>query len=77
VSRSVPAIIKEMQARGITRWSTSIYRASQKHTMTIRCKTAEELNAALEGERSAIFVVANPDCWIVGKDATSDMGDSE
>ena len=77
VSRSVPAIVKAMHARGIRRWPTAIYRANHKHTLAIRCKTTEELNAALEGEDSAVFVVFDPNCWIIEKNATNDMGGPE
>ena len=76
LSRSVPAIIKAMHARGIKRWPTAIYRPNHQHTLEIRCKTTEELNAALKGETSAVFVVFNPNNWIVEKDATFVSGDA-
>ena len=76
VSRSIPAIVRAMQARGIKRWPTALYRANHKHTISIRCRTIEELNAALVGEESVVFVVFDPKCWFIDdeKDATSDLG---
>jgi len=72
VSRSVPAIIKAMHARGVRRWPTAIYRPNHRHTRAIRCKTAEQLNAALDGEDGAVFVVSNPDCWIIARGEEKD-----
>ena len=77
VSRSVPAIVRVLSERGFNRWESSIYRGSSKLCAVSKCKTVDEVNAALEGVPYATFIVVNPGNWICEeKDAANISGDS-
>ena len=77
VSRSVPAICKELHKRGGPAHPSAIYRPNQIFRASYRCQNAEEVNRALAGESEATFIVAEPERWIIQKDATTDMGERD
>ena len=77
VSRSVPAICRELRKRGGPAHPSAIYRPNQIFRVPYRCKDAEEVNTALAGESEATFIVAEPERWIIQKDATTDMGEAD
>ena len=77
VSRSAPAIVRVLKERGFERWVSSIYRGTSKLCAVSKCKTVDEVNAALEGVPYATFIVVNPDNWICEeKNAANISGDS-
>ena len=77
VSRSAPAIVRVLNDRGHNRWESSIYRRSRKHSEVSKCKTVDEVNAALDGVERATFIVVNPDNWICEEKNANDIsGDS-
>jgi len=75
VSRSVPAICKELHKRGGPAHPSAIYRPNQIFRVSYRCQNAEEVNQALAGESEATFIVAEPERWVIQKDATIVSGD--
>ena len=79
VGRSVPAICRELRKRGGPACPSAIYRPDQRFRRSYRCKDADEVNDALASEDEAIFVVAEPERWVIDtkKDATTDMGECD
>jgi len=77
VSRSVPAIVRVLNERGFSRWESSIYRGTSKLCVVSKCKTVDEVNAALEGVQRATFIVVDHGNWICEeKNAANISGDS-
>jgi hypothetical protein len=77
VSRSAPAIVRVLGERGFRGWVSSIYRGSSRLCKAYRCKSVDEVNAALEGVQEATFVVVNPNNWLCEeKDAAIVSGDA-
>ena len=74
VSQSAPAIARANNMKTVA----AIYRANGTRTRCYRCKNADDLNEALEGEDAATFIVSNSKCWIIARDeiknATVDSG---
>ena len=78
VSRSVPAICKELRKRGGPAHPSAIYRPNQIFRASYRCQNAEEVIQALAGESEATFIVAEPERWIIQKEnATTNMGERD
>ena len=77
VSRSAPAIVRVLGERGFRVWLSSIYRGSSRVCKAYRCKSADEVNAAVQGVQEATFVVVDPNCWLCEeRDAAIVCGDA-
>ena len=73
VSHSAKAIVRALEEKGVKMWVTAIYHRHQ-NVRIFRCKDASDVNAALQGERGATFVVLEPLNWIIdsGKNEETD-----
>ena len=71
VSHSAKAIVRALEEKGVKMWVTAIYHRHQ-NVRIFRCKDANDVNAALQGERGATFVVLEPLNWIIDSGETEE-----